>query len=166
MCFNSITWPQACMSQTAGRSWHKRYGVIQYQRSYFATRCPKWIFIISIILVENKHTKSIYHMLRLYQYSPLPFHRSYKNWFFFYNPPLNNGGPEIKCTCFHRNSWKKLPKMIGRMASYIEKLPNNRKNDPLNRKEWNFLKISKSSISYGTRFSQPKYHIPRWKTDR
>ena len=26
------------------------------------------------------------------------------------------------------------------------------------------VKLPKSSISYGTRFSQPKYNIPRWKT--
>ena len=28
----------------------------------FPTRCPKWIFIILIVLVEKKHTKLIYHM--------------------------------------------------------------------------------------------------------
>ena len=28
---------------------------------------------------EKKHTKLIYHMPWLYQYPPLPFHRSYKN---------------------------------------------------------------------------------------
>ena len=27
--------------------------------------------------------------------------------------------------------------------SYIEKLPKNRKNDPFNRKKWNFQKMSK-----------------------
>ena len=62
-----------------GRSRHKSHGVIQYQGLYFPTRCPKWIFIILIILVEKKHTKLIYHMPWLYQYPPLPFHRSYKN---------------------------------------------------------------------------------------
>ena len=70
---------QAQRRAAAGRSRHKSHGVIQYQGSYFPTRCPKWIFIILIVLVEKKHTKLIYHMPWLYQYPPLPFHRSYKN---------------------------------------------------------------------------------------
>ena len=56
--------------------------------------------------------------------------------------------------------------MIGHMPwisqespSYIEKMQKNRKKDPFNRKKWNFH-FFKSSIFYGTRFSQPKYHIP------
>ena len=24
-------------------------------------------------------------------------------------PPLDHGGPEMKCTYFHRNCWKKTP---------------------------------------------------------
>ena len=44
--------------------------------TYFPTQCPKWIFIV---LVEKKHTKLIYRMPWLYQYPPVPFHRSYKN---------------------------------------------------------------------------------------
>ena len=70
---------QAQRRATVGRSQHKSHGVIQHQESYFPTRCPKWIFINLIVLVEKKYTKLIYHMPWLYQYPPLPFHRSYKN---------------------------------------------------------------------------------------
>ena len=70
---------QAQRRAAAGRSRHKSQGVIPYEGSYFPTRCPKWIFITPIVLVEKKHTKLIYHMPWLYQYPPLPFHRSYKN---------------------------------------------------------------------------------------
>ena len=61
--------------------------------------------------------------------------------------------------------------MIGRMShamdiSRITKviLKNCQKNGkmtPLTVKNGIFKKIQKSSISYGARFSQPKYHIPR-----
>ena len=49
------------------------------------------------------------------------------------------------------------PKLYG-------KLPKNRKMTPLTVKNGIFKKCQKSSISYGTRFSQPKYHIPTRKT--
>ena len=55
--------------------YHKR----EKKKKYFPTQCPKWIFVILIVLVEKKYTKLIYHMPWLYQYPPLPFHRSYKN---------------------------------------------------------------------------------------
>ena len=35
---------------------------------------------------------------------------------------------------------------------------------PLTVKNGIFKKCQKYSISYGTRFSQPKYNIPTWKT--
>ena len=85
---------QAQRRAAAGRPRHKSHGVIQYQGSYFPTRCRKWIFTILIVLVEKKHTKLIYGFLKNHQ-------------------------------------------------SYIEKLPKNRKNDPVNRKKWNFQKMSK-----------------------
>ena len=44
---------QAQRRAAAGRSRHKRHGVIQHQGSYFRTRCTKWIFIILIVLVEK-----------------------------------------------------------------------------------------------------------------
>ena len=78
--FNSNQYKQQAQRRAAaGRSRHKSHGVIQYQGSYFPTQCPKWIFVILIVLVEKKYTKLIYHMPWLYQYPPLPFHRSYKN---------------------------------------------------------------------------------------
>ena len=43
----------------------------------------------------------------------------------------------------------------------ISELPKNRENDPFNRKNGIFKIFQKSSIFYCTRFSQPKYHIPR-----
>ena len=46
----------------------------------FSHRMPKMDFlIIPIGLVGKKHTQLIYHMSWLYEYPPLPFHRSYKN---------------------------------------------------------------------------------------
>ena len=35
---------------------------------------------LSFYLKKKTHTKLIYHMPWLYQYSQVPFHRSYKNW--------------------------------------------------------------------------------------
>ena len=70
---------QAQRRTAAGRSRHKSHGVIQYQGSYFPTRCPKWIFMTPIVLVEKKHTKLIYHMPWLYQFPSLLFQRSYEN---------------------------------------------------------------------------------------
>ena len=84
---------------------------------------------------------------------------------------MDHGDPEMKCTYFNRNCWIKIAQNdrshamdISRITKplYIEKLSKNRKNDPLKRKKMNFQKkIQEYSISYGTRFSQPKYHIPR-----
>ena len=54
-------WTQAQRRAAAGRSRHKSHWVIQYLGSYLPTRCPKWIFIIPIVLVEKKHTKLISH---------------------------------------------------------------------------------------------------------
>ena len=49
--------------------------------------------------------------------------------------------------------------------SYNGQLPiKSKKMSPLTVKNGIFKKFQKSSISYGTRFSQPKYHIPTWKT--
>ena len=78
----SLFWLEVKQAQrraAAGRSRHKSHGVIPYQGSHFSTRCLKCIFITPIVLVEKKHTKLIYHKPWLYQYPPLPFHRTYKN---------------------------------------------------------------------------------------
>ena len=53
----------------------------------------------------------------LFQYPPLPFHRSYKM---------------VTCHGYLKNH-----------QSYIEKLPKNWKNDPFSGKKWNFQKVSK-----------------------
>ena len=45
----------------------------------------------------------------------------------------------------------------------MKKLPKNWKMTPLTVKNGIFKKCQKSSIFYGTKFSQPKYHILRWK---
>ena len=49
-------------------------------------------------------------MIWLYQYPPLPFYRSYKKLIENLEklPPLDHGGPEMKCTYFHRNCCKKI----------------------------------------------------------
>ena len=53
-----ISTTTSCSGPIPGqKSW-----VIQYYGAYFPTRCPKWILIIFIVLVEKKHTKLIYHM--------------------------------------------------------------------------------------------------------
>ena len=44
----------------------------------------------------------------LYQYPPLPFHRSYRNSWTIKLPPLDHGGPEMKFAYFHRNCWEKI----------------------------------------------------------
>ena len=75
----------------------------------------------------------------------------------------------MKGTYFHRNCWKKIAQNdrshamdISRVTKVILKnCQKNRKNDALNRKNGIIKKIQKSSILYGTRFSQPKYHIRR-----
>ena len=65
-----------------------RSGPIQAQKSrgnsilgvVFSHPMPKMDFHYSHrFSLEKKHTKLIYHMPWLYQYPPLPFHRSYKN---------------------------------------------------------------------------------------
>ena len=84
----------------------KSWGNSVLQGSYFPTRYPKWMFVILIVLVEKKRARLIYHMSWLYQYPPLPFHRSYRNSWTIKLPPLDHGGPEMKCTYFHRNCWK------------------------------------------------------------
>ena len=63
-----------------------------------------------IVLVEKKHIELIYHIPWLYQYPPLHFHWSYKKIIEHFEklPPLDHGGPEMKCTYFHRNCWKKI----------------------------------------------------------
>ena len=49
-------------------------------------------------------------MTLLYQYPPLHFHRSYRKILenFEKLPSLDHGRPEMKCTYFHRNCWKKI----------------------------------------------------------
>ena len=49
------------------------------------------------------------------------------------------------------------PKLYWKIAKKSGKWPN------LTVKNGIFKEFQKSSISYGTRFSQPKYHIPMWK---
>ena len=84
-------------------------------------------------------------------------------------PPLDHGSPEMTFTYFQHNCWKKEPKMKGHMPMISQestKLYWNivkkkiGKITPLIVKNGIFKKCQKSSISYGTRFSQPKYHIP------
>jgi len=85
--------------------------------------------------------------------------------------PLDHGGPEMKCTNLHRNCWKKIAKNDRSHAMDISRntkaiLKNCQKigkMTPLSVKNWIFKKCQNCSIPYGTRFSQPKYHIPRWK---
>ena len=102
-------------------------------------------------------------------------HYSYKDWSTIlkkYPPWINHGGPEMKCTCFYRSCWRKITQNdrshgmdISRITKVILKnCKKNRKNDQFNLKNWIFKKIQKSSNFYGTRFTQPKYHNPRWKT--
>ena len=43
----------------------RAYSATKVHGPYFPTQCPKWSFIIPIVLVE--HTKLIYHMPWLYQ---------------------------------------------------------------------------------------------------
>jgi len=69
-------------------------------------------------------------------------------------PPLNQGYPEMKCpfflhhNCCEKNSVKWYVACHGYVynhQSYIEKLPKEiEKNDPFNRKKWNFPKKIKS----------------------
>ena len=56
--------------------------------------------------------------------------------------PLDHGGPEMKCTYFHRNCWKKAyndrshAMDISRInIAILKNCPKNRKNDPFNRKQ-------------------------------
>merc|ERR1711923_168700 len=87
--------------------------------------------------------------------------------------PLDHGGPEMKCTYFHRNCWKKfwnqndrshamdisrITKVIMKNCQKIVKMTH------LNVKNGILKKGQNSSILYGTRFSKPKYHIPILKT--
>ena len=50
------------------------------------------------------------------------------------------------------------PKLYWKIAQKIGKMTH------LTVKNGIFKMFQKSSIFYGTRFSRPKYHIPRWKT--
>ena len=52
----------------------------------------------------------------------------------------------------------RITKVILKNCQKIERIT------PLTVKNGIFKKCEKSSISYGTRFSEPKYHIPTWKT--
>ena len=99
---------------TAVRSRHKSYVIIQYLWPNFPTQCPKWIFIIYIVLDEKKkkHPKLIYH-IPWFGYidnrksafiGPKKFDRT----FWKITPPLYS----------HRNRWKKMAKMIGRIYIY------------------------------------------------
>merc|ERR1712115_626335 len=84
-------------------------------------------------------------------------------------PPLDHGGPEMKCAYFHRNCWKKVAYNdrshamdISRITKVI--LKNCQKIGKMTHftvKNGIFKKFQKSSIFYGTRFTQPKYHNPR-----
>ena len=75
----------------------------------------------------------------------------------------------MKCTYFHRNCWGKIAQNdmshamdISRITKVILKnCLKIGKMTPLAVKNGIFKKFQKSSISYGTRFSRPKYHIPR-----
>jgi len=74
---------------------------------------------------------------------------------------LDHGGPEIKCTYFRRNCWKKIAQNDGSHAMDISRitkliLKNCKKIEkmtPLTVKNGIFRKSQKSSISYCTRFS-------------
>ena len=83
---------------------------------------------------------------------------------------MDHGCPEMKCTYFHRNIVGKKNTQndrshamdISRIIKVILKnYPLKMENVPFNRKKRNFQKNPESSISYGTRFSQSKYPIPR-----
>ena len=58
----------------------------------------------------------------------------------------------------HAMDISRITKVILKNCQKIEKMT------PLTVKNGILKKCQKSSISYGTRFSQPKYHIPTWKT--
>ena len=70
-------------------------------------------------------------------------------WFF---PLISN--TEVACHVYlknHQRNIEKLKKKIGKMAH-------------LTVKKWNFqTKIKSLQFFYDTKFSQPKYHNPRWK---
>ena len=84
---------------------------------------------------------------------------------------MDHGCPEMKCTYFHRNIVGKKNTQndrshamdISRIIKVILKNypPKNWKMSHLTVKKRNFQKNPESSISYGTRFSQSKYPIPR-----
>merc|ERR1711923_44455 len=86
--------------------------------------------------------------------------------------PLDQGDPKMTYPYFHHNCWEKIAKNdmlhamdISRITKVIlKKMPKNLKMTPLTVKNGIFKKCQKSSISYGTRFSQPKYHIPTLTT--
>ena len=73
------------------------------------------MFIIPIVSVDKNHTKLLYHMPWLYHYyihhspfiGPIEIIDNFEKL-----PPLDHGGPEMKCTSFHRNCGKK---MVGHM---------------------------------------------------
>ena len=76
----------------------------------------------------------------------------------------------MKCTYFHRNCWKKIAENDRSHATDIARITKViLKNCPKKTEKMNhltvengfFKKFQKSLIFYGTRFSQPKYHIPR-----
>ena len=71
--------------------------------------------------------------------------------------PLDHEGPEMKCTYFHRNCWKRIAKNDRSHAMYSSRITNqsyiekklvlkNRENDPFNLKNWIILKISSLKI--------------------
>ena len=59
VCLGGKLEKQAHRRAVADRSWHKSYGRIQYQVPYFVPNIPKWIFIISIVLVGKTMIISI-----------------------------------------------------------------------------------------------------------
>ena len=104
-------------------------------------RCPKWIFIILIVLVE-KNTLNWYITCHGYiniHHSPFicPIKINRKFW-------KDHEGSEIKFTYFHRNCWKKIAQNDRSHAMDISKITKvvmkncnkkNRKNNPFNRKK-------------------------------
>ena len=56
-----------------------RGNLVPGPRAVFFHTIPKMDFYYFHPFSWEKHTKLIYHMPWLYQYPPLPFHRSYKN---------------------------------------------------------------------------------------
>merc|ERR1712154_447398 len=97
------------------------------------------------------------HMPSLYQYLLLPFHRSNQNNFskfsiHFYRT-YERGVVDIDITMACDIS--RITKVILKNCQKIGKMT------PLTVKNGIFKKIQKSSIFYGARFTQPKYHNPR-----